>query len=132
MEPRYKLGNIKQHRMLDLVASQQQTQFGLDKRDTLPRFCLDCDVRFACHGGCPKDRFIRTPDGEAGLNYLCPGFKAFFHHVDPAMRFMAERLQAGEAPSDIVAHYTSEDAKRGRNDPCPCASGKKWKQCHGA
>ena len=70
--------------MLDMVASQQQRQFGLDKRDTLPQFCLDCDVRFACHGGCPKDRFIRTPDGEPGLNYLCPGFKAFFHHVDPA------------------------------------------------
>lgn len=132
VEPRYKLGNIKEHRMLDMVASQQQARFGLDKRDTLPQFCLDCDVRFACHGGCPKDRFIRTPDGEAGLNYLCPGFKAFFHHVDPAMRFMAERLRADGAPSEIVAHYAAEDAKRGRNDPCTCGSGRKWKQCHGA
>ncbi len=132
VEPAYKLGNIKEHRMLEMVASQQQRQFGLDKRDTLPQFCLDCDVRFACHGGCPKDRFIRTPDGEPGLNYLCPGFKAFFHHVDPAMRFMGERLRAGGAPSEIVAHYASEDAKRGRNDPCTCGGGKKWKQCHGA
>ena len=92
VEPRYKLGNIKQHHMLELVASQQQRQFGLDKRDTLPRYCLECDVRFACHGGCPKDRFISTPDGEPGLNYLCAGYKAFFHHVDRPMRFMAEQL----------------------------------------
>ncbi len=113
VEPAYKLGNIKEHRMLDLVASQQQRQFGLDKRATLPQFCLDCDVRFACHGGCPKDRFISTPDGEAGLNYLCPGFKAFFHHVDGPMRYMSERLRAGEAPADIVAHYaTKENAPR--------------------
>ncbi len=132
VEPGYKLGNIKEHRMLDLVASQQQRQFGLDKRDTLPQFCLDCDVRFACHGGCPKDRFSRTPDGDPGLNYLCPGFKAFFHHVDAPMRFMSERLRVGEAPSDIVRFYATEDAKRGRNDPCTCGSGRKWKQCHGA
>jgi uncharacterized protein len=132
VEPRYKLGNIKEHRMLDMVASQQQRQFGLDKRDTLPQFCLDCDVRFACHGGCPKDRFTRTPDGEAGLNYLCPSFKAFFHHVEVPMRFMAERLQVGEAPADIVQFYAAEDAKRGRNAPCTCESGRKWKHCHGA
>jgi len=132
VEPRYKLGNIKEHRMLDMVASQQQRQFGLDKRDTLPQFCLDCDVRFACHGGCPKDRFTRAPDGEAGLNYLCPSFKAFFHHVEVPMRFMAERLQVGEAPADIVQFYAAEDAKRGRNAPCTCESGRKWKHCHGA
>jgi uncharacterized protein len=131
VEPRYRLGNIKEHRMLDLVASQQQVQFGLDKRDALPQFCLDCDVRFACHGGCPKDRFMSTPDGDPGLNYLCPGFKAFFHHVDPAMRFMGERLRAGLAPSDIVDRYAAEDARRGRNEPCTCGSGRKWKSCHG-
>ena len=55
-------------------------------------YCLECDVRFACHGGCPKDRFITTPDGEPGLNYLCPGYKDFFHHVDRPMRFMTEQL----------------------------------------
>ena len=98
VEPRYKLGNIRETRMLDLVASQQQRRFGLDKRDTLPRYCLECDVRFACHGGCPKDRFISTPDGEPGLNYLCAGYKAFFHHVDRPMRFMTEQLGRGLAP----------------------------------
>jgi uncharacterized protein len=132
VEPQFKLGNIAEHRMLDLVASQQQRQFGLDKRDTLPRFCRECDVRFACHGGCPKDRFVATPDGEPGLNYLCPGFKAFFHHVDGPMRFMAARLHAGGAPSEIVQVYAAGDAQRGRNDPCTCGSGRKWKHCHGA
>ncbi len=132
VEPAYRLGNIKEMRMLDMVASQQQLKFGLDKRDTLPQFCLDCDVRFACHGGCPKDRFITTPAGDPGLNYLCPGFKEFFHHVDAPMRFMAERLGVGAAPSEIVAHYAAEDAKRSRNDPCTCGSSRKWKQCHGA
>jgi uncharacterized protein len=131
VEPRYKLGNIKEHRMLDLVSSQQQRQFGLDKRDTLPQFCLECDVRFACHGGCPKDRFISTPNGDPGLNYLCAGFKDFFHHVDEPMRFMGDRLRENGAPSEIVQLYAAEDAKRGRNDPCTCGSGRKWKQCHG-
>jgi uncharacterized protein len=132
VEPRFKLGNIAERHMLELVSSPQQRQFGLDKRETLPRYCLDCDVRFACHGGCPKDRFIETPDGEAGLNYLCAGFKDFFHHIDRPMRFMCERLERGEAPSQIVALYAAEDARRGRNDPCTCGSGRKWKHCHGA
>jgi uncharacterized protein len=132
VEPRHLLGNIAEHRMLDLVASPQQRAFGLAKRDTLPRYCLECDVRFACHGGCPKDRFIPTPDGEPGLNYLCPGFKAFFHHVDGPMRFMTEQLQRDRAPSEIMALYATEDAKRGRNDTCTCGSGRKWKHCHGA
>jgi uncharacterized protein len=132
VEPRYKLGNIRETRMLDLVSSPQQRRFGLDKRDTLPRYCLECDVRFACHGGCPKDRFITTPDGEPGLNYLCSGYKAFFHHVDQPMRFMADQLRRGLAPADVMRLYAAEDAARGRNDPCTCGSGRKWKRCHGA
>jgi serine-type anaerobic sulfatase-maturating enzyme len=131
VEPEYKLGNIRMTHMLELVASPKQRQFGLDKRETLPQYCLDCDVRFACHGGCPKDRFISTPDGEPGLNYLCAGYKDFFHHVDPAMRFMAERLQHDAAPSEITRLYAAEDARRGRNDLCSCGSGRKWKRCHG-
>jgi uncharacterized protein len=98
--------------MLELVASEQQRRFGLDKRDTLPRYCRECDVRFACHGGCPKDRFIETPDGEPGLNYLCAGFKEFFHHVDRPMRIMASLLAQGRAPSEIVARYAADDADR--------------------
>jgi uncharacterized protein len=131
VEPKHKLGNIRMTHMLELVSSPQQRQFGADKRESLPQYCLDCDVRFACHGGCPKDRFIATPDGEPGLNYLCSGYQDFFRHVDRPMRFMAEQLRRGEAPSQIVLHYASEDASRGRNEPCTCGSGRKWKHCHG-
>ncbi len=132
VEPAYRLGNIQETHLRDLVASEQQQRFGADKRDTLPRYCLECDVRFACHGGCPKDRFIETPAGEPGLNYLCAGYKAFFHHVDRPMRLMSERLRRGGAPAEIVPLYRAEDARRGRNDPCTCGSGRKWKHCHGA
>jgi serine-type anaerobic sulfatase-maturating enzyme len=132
VEPAYKLGNIRDKHMLELIVLPQQQRFGLDKRDTLPRFCRECDVRFACHGGCPKDRFTDDPYGEPGLNYLCPSFKTFFHHIDPTMRMMSERLAAGRAPSELVDVYAAEDAKRGRNDPCTCGSGRKWKRCHGS
>lgn len=132
VEPAFKLGNIKDKHMIELIASPQQKKFGLDKRDTLPRFCLECDVRFACHGGCPKDRFTDDPYGEPGLNYLCPSFKTFFHHVDGPMRAMSELLTAGRAPSELVGTYAIEDAKRGQNDPCTCGSGHAWKHCHGA
>src|SRR5215468_3664782 len=125
VEPRYKLGNIGMTHMLELVSSPQQKQFGLDKRETLPQYCCDCDVRFACHGGCPKDRFIETPDGSPGLNYLCAGYKDLFHHVDRPMRLMAEQLRRGGAPSEITKLYVAEDARRGRNDPCSCVSGRK-------
>jgi serine-type anaerobic sulfatase-maturating enzyme len=110
--------------------ARAQQQFGRAKRDTLPRYCLDCDVRFACHGGCPKDRFATTPDGQPGLHYLCPSYKAFFGHIRPAMDAMCELLRAGRAPSELVHRYTAEDSRRGRNDPCPCGSGRKWKTCH--
>ncbi len=131
VEPGYRLGNISETHLLDLVASPRQREFGQAKRDTLPRYCLDCDVRFACHGGCPKDRFTSTPDGEPGLHYLCPSYKAFFGHIRPAMAAMCALLQAGRAPSELVARYAADDSRRGRNDPCPCDSGRKWKRCHG-
>ena len=131
VEPRYRLGNIKESSLLTLVSSQQQVRFGLDKRETLPQYCLDCDVRFACHGGCPKDRFIQTPSGHPGLNYLCAGFKAFFHHVDQPMRIMGGLLRDNRAPSEIMDLYAVSDARRGRNALCTCGSGLKWKRCHG-
>jgi uncharacterized protein len=102
VEPNYRLGNIRETPMLDLVASERQRRFGRDKQDTLPRYCRECDVRFACHGGCPKDRFIRTPDGEAGLNYLCAGYRLYYHHVDRAMRGMAELLRRGRYADEIM------------------------------
>jgi uncharacterized protein len=111
VEPDYRLGNISETPMIELVASQPQQDFGRAKRDTLPRQCRDCDVRFACHGGCPKDRFIATSDGEPGLNYLCAGYMAFFHHIERPMRIMCELLAQGRAPSEIVRIYAAEDAR---------------------
>jgi uncharacterized protein len=130
VEPACKLGNIRDKTMIDLITSPQQTKFGLAKRDALPGFCRRCDVRFACHGGCPKDRFTSTPDGEPGLHYLCPSYKAFFGHIRPAMEEMCGLLRVGEAPSQITDRYAKTDAKRGRNESCPCGSGRKWKKCH--
>lgn len=140
VEPDYLLGNIRDTHMIELVASDKQRQFGRDKAETLPQYCLDCDVRFACHGGCPRNRFINTPDGEPGLNYLCAGYKLFFHHVERPMRMMANLLQENRAPAEIMKLYAAEDvgldveqfANVGRNDPCPCGSGKKFKHCHGS
>lgn len=139
VEPDYLLGNIKETPMIELLMSPKQRQFGQDKMDTLPRYCQECDVRFACHGGCPRNRFIQTPDGEPGLNYLCAGYKEFFGHVNRPMRIMAGLLQQNRGPYEIMQFYAMEDAERdtqsfagtGRNDPCPCGSGKKFKKCHG-
>ena len=131
VEPDYLLGNIAQTPMAALVASAKQEKFGEDKRDTLTRYCLDCDVRFACNGGCPKDRFATSPYGEGGQHYLCPGYKLFFHHVSAPMETMAGLLAGGRAPSELMAGYAASDARRGRNEPCTCGSGRKWKHCHG-
>lgn len=100
--PQYKLGNILDQALGDMVRSDAQRKFGNDKLDTLPRFCRECDVLFACNGECPKHRFMRTPDGEPGLNYLCAAYKRFFHHVDPYMRAMADLIQTGRPVSMIM------------------------------
>jgi len=138
VEPDYFLGNIQDTPMIELVASEVQRKFGQDKLDTLPRYCRECEVRFACHGGCPKNRFIETPDGELGLNYLCAGYKAFFNHIDRPMRTMAELLRRNRAPAEIMQILAAEEAQMQaafanarRNDPCPCGSGRKFKHCHG-
>ena len=108
--------------MLELIASPQQVAFGQAKRDTLPAYCRRCDVRFACHGGCPKDRFTNTPDGEPGLNYLCPSFKRFFHHVQEPMRLMTVLLGQDRAPSELMQLYAARDARRGRNERARAAA----------
>lgn len=100
--PEHKLGNIMQSNLDQMVQSQQQIKFGRDKLDSLPRMCRECDVRFACNGECPKHRFLTTPDGEPGLNYLCAGYKHFFHHITPYMQFMATELRAHRAPANIM------------------------------
>lgn len=135
--PENKLGNIMQEPLESLVGSPQQRRFGFDKRDTLPRYCQECEVRFACNGECPKHRFTRTPDGEDGLNYLCAGYKAFFQHIDPYMEFMADELRHERPPANVMEWARLRDSKKssqqltGRNDPCSCGSGKKFKKCCG-
>lgn len=134
VESEHLLGNILDTPLVELVASDAQLRFGLDKHDALPRYCLECPVRFACHGECPKNRFVSTPDGESGFNYLCAGYRAFFAHVDSPMRQMALLLRQGRAPAEIMPRsgQARVPVKVGRNDPCPCGSGLKYKRCHGA
>ncbi|MCZ0937028.1 MAG: SPASM domain-containing protein, partial [Caldilineaceae bacterium] len=138
VEPNYLLGNIEEIPLIEMVGSARQQEFGTHKRDSLPNYCLECEVRFVCNGGCPKNRFINTPDGEPGLNYLCAGYRAFFNHVRPYMNFMADQLRRQQAPANIMQYLAEEDRKLNarfagakRNDPCPCGSGRKFKQCHG-
>ncbi len=136
VEPKYLLGNIWKRDMAGLARSTKQQKFGRDKLDALPEYCRRCEVRFVCNGECPKNRFIKTPDGKAGLNYLCAGYKEFFRHIDGPMRFMAHELRLGRAPAGIM-QYTKDGKipqlifKPGRNDACPCGSGLKYKKCHG-
>jgi uncharacterized protein len=131
VEPNYLLGNIEEKHMIELAASPKQLKFGQDKRDSLPRFCLECDVRFACHGECPKNRFSLTPEGEPGLNYLCAGFKEFFQHVDYPMKIMAGLLRRGREAEEVMEVLERAFTGVHRLDPCPCGSGRKFKQCHG-
>jgi uncharacterized protein len=135
--PENRIGNIVESPLLSLAASAQQVRFGSDKETALPRYCRQCYVRFACNGECPKHRFLRTPEEEPGLNYLCAGYKIFFHHIDPYMRFMASELQHGRAPANVMVWVRHRDKqaqrqeKPGRNDSCPCGSGRKYKKCCG-
>jgi uncharacterized protein len=101
--PKFQLGNIMNESIASMVNSAKQKEFGEAKSSTLPKFCRECDVRFACHGECPKHRFTKTPDGEEGLNYLCASYKKFFHHVDPYMKQMTAFMQARQAPANIMA-----------------------------
>jgi uncharacterized protein len=100
--PDNKLGNILERPLAGLVGLPQQSRFGKAKDVALPKYCVSCDVRFACNGECPKHRFLKTPDGEAGLNYLCAGYKHFFHHIDTYMKFMATELKADRAPANVM------------------------------
>ncbi len=102
MYPAYRLGNILENRLADLVDSQQQFAFGAGKENALPRCCRECDVLFACRGGCPKHRFFKSHDGEPGLNYLCTAYQRFFRHVNPAMRGMTWLLHHRRSPAEIM------------------------------
>ena len=127
----HRLGNLTHDHLAQLVDSPRQQRFGRDKADRLPRACRDCRVLFACNGGCPKDRFVRTPAGEHGLNYLCEGYRGFFEHAGPRLAAMARRLRQGRPAAAIMADPNLRRGRLapGRNSACPCGSGKKYKLC---
>jgi uncharacterized protein len=132
--PENKLGNIMNEHISKLVKSSEQIIFGEAKKDKLPKFCQECEVKFACNGECPKHRFELTPDGEEGLNYLCAGYKRFFNYIDPYMRVMADEIKNGRDPAHIMNWAREKDKgfpsfNLKRNDKCPCGSGKKYKYC---
>jgi uncharacterized protein len=108
VEPRHKLGNIQETPLAELVASPQQLDFGSQKKEGLPGECLRCDVRFVCNGGCPKNRLLRTSDGEDGLNILCEGYQLFFRQIDRPMRMMAYLLRNQRSPAEIMAILLEE------------------------
>lgn len=131
VEPKYKLGNIHETHMLEMLASQAQQKFGADKRDTLTAQCKRCDVLPLCNGGCPKDRFSLSKDGEPGQNYLCSGLELFFRHTRPAMVAMEQLIKQDRAPFDIMAMVKAQDDRRGPHWPCACGSGEEFQFCHG-
>lgn len=100
--PQHKLGNIKESLLKTMMQSDKQKAFGDYKLTSLPKYCLKCEYRFACHGECPKHRFLTTPDGERGLNYLCAAYKKIFAHMHPYMQFMADELDAKRPPANVM------------------------------
>lgn len=129
-----KLGNIMEIPLESLVNSTQQRKFGNNKFDLLPDYCKNCEVRFVCNGECPKHRFIKTSDGEDGLNYLCAGYKKFFNHINIYMKYMVNELSNRRSPSNIMQWLVEKDRgfpslNPNRNEPCPCGSGFKYKKC---
>ncbi len=119
--PAYRLGNILEHPIGALAQVPQQQRFGNAKRESLPRRCRDCEFLFACNGGCPKHRFLRTSDGEPGLNYLCPSYKRYFSHTAPYMRVMYDLLRAGRPPA-LVCRRLRGRRPAGRGNPA-CRAG---------
>jgi uncharacterized protein len=131
VEPKYLLGNIHEKTLLEMVASPEQRKFGDDKRNLLTKQCQDCKVRHLCNGGCPKDRFGVSRDGEPGQNYLCEGLELFFMHTGPTMSLMAQLIQKRRAPSEVMGIIADRDAEQTHNALCPCGSGNKFRRCHG-
>ncbi|HUW92020.1 MAG TPA: anaerobic sulfatase-maturation protein [Bacteroidales bacterium] len=113
--PEFRLGNIMSDNLADLYRSPEQFRFGVNKRNTLPRYCMRCKYYFACRGECPKHRFLTTETGEYGLNALCEGFKHYFSHVEPYMEYMTKLLSQKKAPSLVMEWARSKIKKNGNN-----------------
>ena len=117
VDPQHHLGNIRKTPLVELLESPAQRAFGLAKLDTLPRYCQECEVRFMCNGGCPKNRILPTPDGVAGLNYLCAGYKRFFTYCRPFVEEIAALSRRRSREQQMPP--AQESPQTGRNDPCP-------------
>ena len=100
--PEYKLGNIRDHSLIYMLYGEQQQEFSRLKHSSLPRQCKECDMEFACHGECPKNRFMKDQYGDSGLNYLCPGYYHYYQHVAPYMDYMKQELMSQRPPSNIM------------------------------
>ena len=100
--PEYKLGNIRDHSLIYMLYGEQQQEFSRLKHSSLPRQCKECDMEFACHGECPKNRFMKDKYGDSGLNYLCPGYYHYYQHVAPYMDYMKQELMSQRPPSNIM------------------------------
>ncbi|MGD1011385.1 MAG: anaerobic sulfatase maturase [Acidimicrobiales bacterium] len=136
VEPGHRLGELGLDGFAPLVEATEQRGFGEAKRDALPGCCLSCPMRRFCNGGCPKDRFAASPEGEAGLNYLCEGYLRFYSHVAPYVERMAALSLDGQPISGISEELAAAEHDElavwnaaGRNDLCPCGSGRKFKHC---
>lgn len=102
--PEYKLGNLKEKTLYEMMNSAKQMEFAKNKKQRLPQQCKECKFLFACHGECPKNRFLRDRYGMPGLNYLCKGYYKFFEHVAPYMDFMKKEYEAQRPPSNVMKH----------------------------
>ena len=105
MYPEYQLGNIRDGDLAAMAASPAQQAFGAAKETALPAYCRRCPYQFACHGECPKNRFMASPDGEAGMNYLCPSYEKYFRHITPAMNALAKIIAAGYPASSVMQAF---------------------------
>ena len=131
VEPQYKLGNINEKSILKMMNSKRQNEFGRLKKENLTKKCLECDYLFFCNGGCPKNRILDTKDNYK-LNYLCEGYKLFFNYVAPFLKKLAQMVKQRKNSILMKKEIKSIYIKKwnvGRNDPCPCGSGKKYKKC---
>ena len=132
VDTEHRLGNICETPLVELLESHVQRAFGQAKLTTLPHYCQTCEVRAMCNGGCPKNRFLQTPEGEAGLNYLCAGYRTFFNHCKPFVIELGDLWRRNNPELPVQQAHDSHVAESpgvGRNDPCPCGSGLKYKKC---
>jgi uncharacterized protein len=128
----YRLGNITAESYHELLDGPAQTAFGADKLKKLPPKCVGCQVRYMCNGGCPAHWFVPTANSPFDTNYLCKGYLMFFRHIEPTLHGMKAALNQRMPASEYFRFMKDSKHKPGRNDPCPCGSGRKFKQCCGA